>query len=209
MAGIPAEAFEFYERLEIDNTREFWSEHKTDYEQCVREPLRTLAEALQPDFGEGKLYRPYRDMRFSNDKTPYKNHQGCFFPAENGLGWYLQVSSSGLMVAGGWYRSTPAQVKCYREHLLEFGGKQLRAALKGLPKAGFTVDGEQLKTRPRGVPEDHADVDLLRHRTVHATRMWQPEPWMETRRLQTTVYRSFEKLRPMIVTLADIVGPAE
>jgi uncharacterized protein (TIGR02453 family) len=209
MTGIPAEAFEFYDRLEIDNTREFWAEHKADYEQYVREPLQALADALHPDFGPGKLYRPYRDMRFSKDKTPYKDHQGCYFPAENGLGWYLQVSSKGLMVAGGWYSSTGIQVKRYREHLLEFGAPELRAALKGLPKAGFTIGGERLKTRPRGVPEDHADVDLLRHRTLHATRQWEPEPWMETRRLQSTVSRSFEKLRPAIVTLAEIVGPAE
>ncbi len=71
------------------------------------------------------------------------------------------------------------------------------------------MGGDQLKTRPRGVPEDHADIDLLRHRTLHASRTWEPQAWMETRRLRTSVASSFEKLRPMIVTLADIVGPPE
>ncbi|MEZ5185097.1 MAG: DUF2461 domain-containing protein [Candidatus Nanopelagicales bacterium] len=209
MTGIPAEAFDFYDHLAVDNSKEFWAEHKGEYEHFVRAPLQSLADALEPDFGQAKLYRPYRDMRFSNDKTPYKDHQGCYFAFENGLGWYLQVSSTGFMVAGGWYTSTSPQVKRYREHLLEFGAGELRAALNGLPRAGFTIGGDQLKTRPRGVAEDNPDLDLLRHRTLHATRTWEPESWMETRRLQTTVHKSFDKLRPMISTLAGIVGPPE
>ena len=209
MTGIPAEAFDFYDHLAVDNSKEFWAEHKGEYDESVRAPLQALADALEPDFGTAKLFRPYRDMRFSNDKTPYKDHQGCYFAADNGLGWYLQVSSNGLMVAGGWYSSTSPQVKRYREHILEFGAGELRTALKGLPKVGFAIDGDQLKTRPRGVAEDNPDLDLLRHRTLHATRMWEPEAWMETRRLQNTVHKSFEKLRPMILTLADIVGPQE
>lgn len=83
MTGIPAEAFEFYEHLDVDNSREFWIEHKSEYEQYVRDPLHELAQSLEPDFGPAKLYRPYRDMRFSRDKTPYKDHQGCFFAADN------------------------------------------------------------------------------------------------------------------------------
>jgi len=207
--GIPAEAFEFYERLATDNTREFWAEHKADYEQSVRAPLQAIADVLAPDFGPAHLYRPYRDMRFSRDKTPYKDHQGCVFEAENGLAWYLQVSAQGLMAAGGWYQSTPEQVKRYREYLLEAGGDRLRAALKPLPRAGFEIGGDLLKTRPRGVPEDNPDIDLLRHRTMHVTKVWEPEAWMGTRRVEKTVYTAFEKMRPLMVTLADIVGPPE
>ena len=209
MTGIPAEAFEFYEHLDVDNSREFWTEHKSDYERFVRDPLRELAESLEPDFGPAKLYRPYRDMRFSRDKTPYKDHQGCLFAADNGLGWYVQVSAHGLMVAGGWYSSTGPQVKRFRQHISEAGAEDIRAALKGLPKAGFTIDGDQLKSRPRGIPDDHPDLDLLRHRTLHATKTWEPEAWMGTKRLRTTVHKSLEKLRPMVVTLAQIVGPPE
>ena len=209
MTGIPAEAFEFYEHLDVDNSREFWIEHKSEYEQYVRDPLHELAQSLEPDFGPAKLYRPYRDMRFSRDKTPYKDHQGCFFAADNGLGWYLQVSAHGLMVAGGWYSSSGPQVKRFREHITEAGAGDIRAALKGLPKAGFTIDGEQLKSRPRGIDADHPDLDLLRHRTLHATKTWEPEAWMGTKRLRTTVHKSLDKLRLMVVTLAQIVGPPE
>ena len=131
------------------------------------------------------------------------------FEADNGLGWYMQISTKGLMVAGGWYQSTPTQVKRYREHLLEAGGDALRAALKPLPKAGFELGGDMLKTRPRGVDEDHPDIDLLRHRTMHVTKVWEPTAWMGTKKVQTNVRGAFEKMRPLIVTLADIVGPPE
>lgn len=207
--GIPAEAFEFYDHLAVDNSREFWNAHKAEYERNVREPLRELAEALAPDFGAPHLYRPYRDMRFSRDKTPIKDHQGCLLEGPNGLGWYLQISSAGLMAAGGWYQSTPVQVKRFREALAEQGGKELRAALKVATKGGFTIDGDQLKTRPRGVAEDDPDLDLYRHRTMHATRHWEPEAWMETKRIERTLRTSLEKLRPMIEVLSGMVGPAE
>jgi uncharacterized protein (TIGR02453 family) len=206
--GIPAEAFDFYDQLAVDNTREFWAAHKSDYQRYVRDPLQALAEVVESDYGPAHLYRPYRDMRFAKDKTPIKDHQGCVFAAENGLGWYLQISGRGLMVAGGWYQSTSAQVKRYRQHLAQFGSGPLRQAREVAVAAGFTIDGDQLKTRPRGVAEDSPDLDLLRHRTMHATRQWEPVVWMETPELEVVVRESFEALRPLIEVLADIVGPA-
>lgn len=207
--GIPAEAFDFYDRLAIENTREFWAAHKNEYERYVRDPLQALADAVEPDFGPAHLYRPYRDMRFAKDKTPIKDHQGCVFAAENGLGWYMQISGTGLMVAGGWYQSTGPQVKCYRTYLTEHGSGRLRKGLDECIDAGFTIDGDQLKTRPRGVAEDNPDLDLLRHRTMHATRKWEPGAWMETPELEAVVRQSFEAIRPMIDVLAEMVGPAD
>lgn len=206
--GIPAEAFDFYDHLAIDNTRDFWAAHKGEYEQYVREPLRALAEAVESDFGPSHLYRPYRDMRFSKDKTPIKDHQGCVFAAENGLGWYVQISGAGLMVAGGWYQSTGPQVKRYREYLAEYSSEQLRKAIAVAEAAGFVIDGDQLKTRPRGVAEDDPDLDLFRHRTLHATRKWEPGAWMETPELEVVVRESFEAIRPLIEVLAEMAGPA-
>lgn len=207
--GIPAEAFDFYDLLAVENSREFWNAHKAEYQENVRDPLDALGRALEADFGPMHLYRPYRDMRFSRDKSPIKDHQGCLFEGPNGLGWYLQISAAGLMAAGGWYQSTSAQVKRYREALADPGSTELRAALKVATKGGFTIDGEQLKTRPRGVAEDDPDLDLYRFRTLHATRTWEPEAWMGTKRVERTVRTAFEKLRPMISVLGEMVGPAQ
>jgi uncharacterized protein (DUF2461 family) len=70
--GFPEEALVFYEGLEADNTKAYWTDHKAVYERAVREPLDALLAELAPEFGTAKVFRPYRDVRFSKDKTPYK-----------------------------------------------------------------------------------------------------------------------------------------
>src|SRR3981081_383623 len=70
--GWPVEAIEFYEGLEADNSKAYWQDHKSVYEQCVQRPMKELLAELAPEFGEGKIFRPYRDVRFSADKSPYK-----------------------------------------------------------------------------------------------------------------------------------------
>lgn len=207
--GLPLEAFEFYADLAANNTRDWWQLNRDRYERDVRAPLEGLLGQLEPEFGPGHLYRPYRDMRFSRDKTPIKDHQGCLFSYGNGLGWYMQISGSGLMVAGGWYMSTPAQVKRYRAHITEFGAQDLRKSMEALGSAGFEVSGDQLKTRPRGVAEDHPDLDLLRHRSMHTSKTWEPKAWMGTKRVRTQVRTSFETMRPFLQALSAIVGPPD
>jgi uncharacterized protein (DUF2461 family) len=75
--GFPDEGLVFYEGLEADNSKTYWTRSKDVYESCVRGPMQALVEALAGEFGPAKLFRPYRDVRFSNDKTPYKTHQGA------------------------------------------------------------------------------------------------------------------------------------
>src|SRR5688572_28187099 len=95
--GWPAEAFEFYEGLEADNTKTYWTANKDVYETKVRAPMEVLLEQLKDEFGAGKVYRPYRDVRFSADKTPYKTAIG----ASNERG-YVQLSAHGLAAATGY-----------------------------------------------------------------------------------------------------------
>ena len=70
--GIPSAAFRFYEELEENNNREWWLEHKDIYDAAVKEPLAALLSELEPEFGPAKIFRPNRDIRFSQDKSPYK-----------------------------------------------------------------------------------------------------------------------------------------
>ncbi len=113
--GIPAEAFDFYDALRADNSKAFWAQHKADYDTYVRAPLQQLADALAGEFGHAQLFRPYRDVRFSKDKAPYKDHQGAFAAVGDAVGYYVQVSSDGLMIAGGWYSPQGQQLARYRE----------------------------------------------------------------------------------------------
>lgn len=207
--GIPAEAFDFYDALTADNSKVFWVEHKHEYEVNVREPLAALGEELGPQFGEPHLYRPHRDIRFSKDKTPYKDHQGMYVEMRNGLGWYAQLSSQGLMVAGGWYTSTPAQVANFRAAVDADNIGQLPALLKPLTAKGFTVDGQQLKSHPRGFDADHPRIQWLRYRTLYVFRRWEPAAWMGTRRAASKVRDAWTAMTPTMEWLADKVGPGE
>ena len=207
--GIPAEAFDFYDGLMADNSKAFWADHKQEYESFVAQPMRELAAVLEPTFGTGHLYRPYRDVRFSKDKTPYKDHQGLFVESRNGLGWYVQINRTGLMAAGGWYMSTSEQVARFREAVAEDEGGLLQSLLDAAVAAGLTIGGQRLKTRPRGIDPDHPRLDLLRHRSLHVSRSWEPAAWMGTAGAAQAIGRAWESMRPAMDWLADAVGPGE
>ncbi|HEX4162146.1 MAG TPA: DUF2461 family protein, partial [Acidimicrobiales bacterium] len=70
--GWPETALAFYEGLEADNSKTYWLDHKEVYERDVKAPMDALLAELTAEFGEPKLFRPYRDTRFSRDKSPYK-----------------------------------------------------------------------------------------------------------------------------------------
>ena len=70
--GFPERALIFYEGLEADNSKPYWTDHRDVYERDVRAPMLALLAEVEEEFGTGKLFRPYRDVRFAKDKTPYK-----------------------------------------------------------------------------------------------------------------------------------------
>ena len=72
--GFGERALDFYEGLAADNSRTYWKAHEDVYREHVAEPLKALAAELTPEFGEPKIFRPFRDLRFSPDKRPYAEH---------------------------------------------------------------------------------------------------------------------------------------
>ena len=70
--GWSAEAVEFFDGLHADNTKAYWTAHKTFYETSVREPMADLLSELSGEFGPGRISRPYRDMRFRAGQAPYR-----------------------------------------------------------------------------------------------------------------------------------------
>src|ERR1700677_4766206 len=97
--GWAAAALEVLERLEADNSKAYWTSHKAVYQEQVLRPMEELLEDLVPEFGPSKIFRPYRDIRFSKDKTPYKTHIGAIV----GDAFYVQLSAEGLGAgAGRW-----------------------------------------------------------------------------------------------------------
>ncbi len=205
--GFPAEAFDFYEALAANNTRPWWHDHKVDYQRWVRDPLASLLAELEAEFGTPHLFRPYRDSRFSKDKTPIKDHQGGTIEVEDAIAYYVQVSAGGLMVAGGWYAPQGEQIHRYRTSVDGPVGAELGPIVTALSRR-FEIDGRPVKTRPRGYDADHPRIDLLRNRALVAVRHYPVEPSLGTRKALATVRSDWRALRPMIEWLADNVGPA-
>ncbi|MGV1004277.1 MAG: DUF2461 domain-containing protein [Candidatus Nanopelagicales bacterium] len=167
--GIPRAAFDFYAELEDDNSKAFWSAHLDTYENQVRGPMSALLAELAGEFGPGGLFRPNRDLRFGTDKRPYKEHQGAFIKTGDANGFYAQFSADGLLIGGGWYSGTSDQVARYRAAVAGPAGEDLAGIAEQLLAQGWQLEGDRLKTRPRGVPADHPRLGLLRHRTLYAS----------------------------------------
>lgn len=205
-AGFPAAAFQFYADLEVDNSREFWAAHRSAYEESVHDPLQLLLSDLEPEFGPGRLFRPYRDVRFSADKSPYKEHQGGFVEVGPSCGYYVQVSSGGLLVAAGWHSPASAQVSRYREAVVGPAGKQLARLFGDVRQGGLEVGGERLKTQPRGIPADHPMVELLRYRSLTvSTDFGREEPWLGAAEAAHRVGSIWRASKPLVEWLAENV----
>src|ERR1700742_2408155 len=135
--GWPAEALAFYAGLEDDNSKDYWSARKAVYQEKVLRPMEELLEQLAPEFGESKIFRPYRDIRFSHDKTPYKTHIG----ATLGGSCYLQLSADGLSAGAGRWHLEPAELSRYRAGVAGPDGAELAAIVAGLVRSGVEVHG--------------------------------------------------------------------
>jgi uncharacterized protein (TIGR02453 family) len=204
--GFPDEGLVFYEGLEADNTKTYWTRHKGAYEEHVRAPLQALLEELAPEFGPAKVFRPYRDVRFSHDKTPYKTHQGAVVHPHSAGAWYVQISADGLMVAGGSWRLESDQVARYRRALADaVQGPRLEAEVGRLAAAGWAIEGEQLSRVPTGYSADAERLELLRHKSLHATRRWVPADWLHDRRALEEVRSAWRDLGALNMWLADNV----
>jgi uncharacterized protein (TIGR02453 family) len=176
--GWPEEALEFYEGLEADNSKSYWTSHKAVYEDKVLHPMTELVEQLAPEFGEPKIFRPYRDVRFSADKTLYKTHIG----ATIGPRGYVQFSADGLAAGAGMWHMEPAQLARYRAAVAaDPAGAEVEAIIAKLEKSGVEIHGHgTLKSAPRGYPADHPRIGLLRHKGLTSWQHWEPEPWLHT-----------------------------
>jgi uncharacterized protein (TIGR02453 family) len=188
----------------VDNTRGYWEKHKDVYTESVKAPMAALCAALAPEFGDAKVFRPYRDVRFAKDKTPYKTHQGAFVPAGPATGWYVEVSARGVRTGAGFYEASSPRLASIRAAIDDDRrGQELERLLAGLKADGWDVGGERLKTTPRGYSADHPRIELLRHKSMTVGRSHGFEPVVHTRELLDVVRDDWRELRPFVEWVAQ------
>ena len=202
--GFPVEALDFYDDLEADNTKSFWAAHKHVWERSVRDPMVALTEALGPEFGPAKVFRPYRDVRFAKDKTPYKDHQGAFVAVAPATGWYVELGAPGVRVGAGFYEADSARLARVRAAIADDRrGAELERVLASLARRGWERRGETLRTAPRGWPADHPRIGLLRHKSLAMSRSYGFEDVIHTPALLDRVRTDWRAARPLVAWLAD------
>ncbi len=213
--GWPEEALDFYEGLEDDNSKAYWTAHKATYDIAVLGPMTDLTDELAAEFGPAKIFRPNRDIRFSADKSPYKTEIG----ATIGTG-YVRLSAAGLAAGNGMYLLAPDQLDRYRQAVDgDVTGRELERVVRdvtGAPKTGSTATGggitllghDKLKTAPRGFATDHRRIDLLRHKGLAAWQEWPVEAWLGTPAARERVSEFLRTTQPLADWLSTHVGPS-
>lgn len=206
-SGWSQRAVEFFDGLEADNSKAYWLAHKDVYTECVRAPMEALLAELEPEFGGPKIFRPYRDVRFSADKTPYKTAIGATLAG----GGYVHFAADGLAAGCGMYHLSPDQLDRYRRAVAaEPSGEKLTGFVADVARQGIDVHGpDALKTAPRGYPKDHPRIELLRYKGLITWQEWPPADWLDTPRAIDRVVSFLHASAPLQGWLDQHVGPAQ
>ena len=199
--GWPVEAVEFYEGLLADNSKTYWQAHKATYDDQVAGPMKDLLADVAAEFGPGKIFRPYRDVRFSADKTPYKTHIGAILDS----GCYVQLSVDGLAAGRGVWHLEGEELKRYRDAVDDdTTGEQLVEIVHRLATDGVeVVSRDALKSAPRGYDKDHPRADLLRRKGLAAWQSWPVGAWMGTAKAKERVTGLWRAAEPLHTWLAQ------
>ena len=204
--GWTPEATRFFDQLEQDNTKSFWTAHKDFYDECVLGPMQALLAELAPEFGEGRVFRPYRDTRFSHDKTPYKTNIAAHTDAG-----YISLNADVLGVGSGLYMPASEQLARFRAAVAnDRTGEQLVSIVGDLRRKHISVSAHEiLKSSPRGYPGDHPRIELLRHKGLIAWKEWPVGGWLATAGAKRRVVDLLRATGPLRRWLDEHVRGAE
>jgi len=184
------ESLRFLRALKRNNRREWFNAHCDDYEANVRQPMTAIVMRLADDFREfgsefvanpkTSMYRIYRDIRFSENKAPYKTHIAANFPTRGlpkheGAGLYFHVSPDGVWIGGGMYAPPQPQLHTVREHIAA-NSSRLRALVESpaFRRDVGALEGERLQRVPRGFSKDHEAAEYLKFKQFLAGREFEP-----------------------------------
>jgi uncharacterized protein (TIGR02453 family) len=187
--GFPKEGIEFLKRLKRNNNREWFEKHKSEYEMFVKLPMQSLVASLQPEFArfapeydlnpKRSIFRIYRDLRFSPDKTPYKTHAAAHFVLRGrpkgfvGSGFYLEINPDECYCGGGIYLPDGDQLKKIRKAIANRGEEFLEIVEdRGFKKKFAPFDWAKLKRVPQGYDQLHPMAEWLKYKQFFVGCGW-------------------------------------
>ncbi|NVK63821.1 MAG: DUF2461 domain-containing protein [Flavobacteriales bacterium] len=218
MTQIPSSSITFLKDLKKNNNRDWFTEHKKRY-QKEHEQIISFADALllkmnehdviETPSGKKSLFRIYRDVRFSKDKSPYKTHwAGGFTRATKARrgGYYFHIQPEGQsFIGGGFWAPNKEDLLRIREEIAT-DASELRDILADpvFISTFGELQGEQLKTAPKGFPKDHPDIDLLRYKQFIFSKNFSDEEVLAPDFLDR-VNDTFKAMRPFFDFMSEVL----
>lgn len=220
--GFSAETVQFLRGLQRNNSKQWFDAHRDDYERAVLEPARLFVVALgdrlqafaplshaEPRIN-GSIRRLNRDIRFSKDKRPYKDHLDLSFPEGRedmhmcGVGYFMRIGVKNIVVGVGSHMFAPPVLKAYRNAVLDDKrGEAIAALTKKLAKSGYRVGGLHYARPPRGVAVDHPRAELLRYNGLYPFVDLPPDD-KTLKGLLGTAASHYKKLQPLNAWLMEM-----
>lgn len=212
--AIKQSTFTFLKDLARNNDKEWFAEHKPRYQEAHAD-AKALVSAVEEELSKtdelekSKLFRIYRDVRFSKDKTPYKESFSMSFARATAYrrgGYYLFIKPGGQsMAGGGFYNPEPADLKLIRAQIAA-DSQPLRKiiASKSFVEMFGTLQGEQVKTAPKGYTKDHPDIDLLRFKSFYVMRQFTDKEVLSND-FVNLIGDTYRNIRPYFDYMSDIL----
>jgi uncharacterized protein (TIGR02453 family) len=213
---------DFLKQLSKNNNRDWFQANKATAYQSALDNTIAFADCLLSEMkkhdnietvsGKKSLYRIYKDIRFSKDKTPYKTHWGGYFKrATNHLrgGYYFHIQPGNCFVGGGFWNPNPEDLKRIRLELAA-DGSELRKIIgsKNFIDTFGQLDGNQVKTAPKGFSKQHENIDLLRYKQFLVSKKF-TEKEMLAKDFYKEVNKVFENMRPFFDYMSEVLTTDE
>ncbi len=225
--GFPKECVRFFKEIGKNNTRQWFEEHRADYESYVMEPsrefvlamgsrLRRIVPGIHADPRVNKsIFRLFRDTRFSRDKTPYKTHLGLWFWEGDGKrmehsGFYFHLDPPNLMLGVGIYMFPKHIMEEYRNSVVHdrYGKELTRAITKVRKVPGCGIGREKYKRVPRGFDPDHPNAEFLKYGGFYAGIETKIPKELHTPEVVDYCYSQFKQFLPVHKWLVGVIDRA-
>ena len=211
---VPKEIFTFFKKLEKNNNREWFNEHKPEFKSLETELKGFYTAALEKlqkhdAIDKMKIFRIYWDVRFSKNKTPYKTHLGGSFartkPRLRG-GYYVHIApnNESFIATGFWEPHKDDLLRIRKE--LELDADEFRKLINAKKFKSIWGDlvGDEVKTAPKGFSKEHADIDLIRKKQFIFTKKFTDKEVISPDFLME-VDKSFKAIRPYFDYVSDVL----
>jgi len=214
MTTVPDSALEFFRKLEKNNNREWFTEKKAEFKKIEAEVKKVYNEIYNnlnkhDEVDKLKMFRIYRDVRFSKDKTPYKTHFGGSFhrkkPELRG-GYYLHIqpNNESFIATGFWEPHKDDLLRIRKE--FEMDASEMRKIMsdKKFKAIWGELVGDEVKTAPKGFDKEHENIDLIKKKMYIFTRKLTDKE-VTSNNFINTVDDSFKAIRPFFNYMSDVL----